>query len=111
MAEGNQAAPRSTPTGSSSRSTNTVLVVLPRAEFGDGPCATRARGLYNVHVGTWSVSTESKELIKGRHQDEFPVDGRRLRSMEHYWRGGRRGVRGCLTTPRPAWRANAQRRR
>ena len=64
---------------------STVLVVLPRAEFGDESLRYARSSLYNVHVGTWSVSTESKELIKGRHQDEFLVDGPLAgASMEHY---------------------------
>lgn len=52
-----------------------VLVVLPRDQFGD-ECLRYARSsLYNVHVGTWAVSTETADMIKGRHQDEFLVDG------------------------------------
>jgi putative intracellular protease/amidase len=51
-----------------------VLLVVPPAEYGE-ECLRYARSsLYNVHVGTRSVSTQSAELIKGRHQDEFMVD-------------------------------------
>jgi putative intracellular protease/amidase len=52
-----------------------VLVVVPQRDFGD-ECLRYARSsLYNVHVGTRSVSVEADELIKGRLQDEFLVDG------------------------------------
>ncbi|HVS12236.1 MAG TPA: DJ-1/PfpI family protein [Planctomycetota bacterium] len=52
-----------------------VLVVVPARDFGD-ECLRYARSsLYNVHIGTWSVSTHHEELIKGRLQDEFMVDG------------------------------------
>lgn len=52
-----------------------VLVVVPASEFSE-ECLRYARSsLYNVHVGTRSVSTQAQDLIKGRHQDEFMVDG------------------------------------
>jgi protease I len=52
-----------------------VLVVVPPRDYGD-ECLRYARSsLYNVHVGTRSVSTASQDLIKGRLQDEFLVDG------------------------------------
>ena len=82
---------------------STVLVVVPATEFGD-ECLRYARSsLYNVHVGTWSVSTEASELIKGRHQDEFVVDGPLAgASMESYsgviFAGGE-GVRELLEAP------------
>jgi putative intracellular protease/amidase len=51
-----------------------VLLVVPPSEYGE-ECLRYARSsLYNVHVGTRSVSTNAGELIKGRHQDEFMVD-------------------------------------
>jgi len=53
-----------------------VLVVVPRAEFGDESLRYARSSLHNVNVGTWSVATEFDELIKGRLQDEFLVDGR-----------------------------------
>jgi putative intracellular protease/amidase len=52
-----------------------VLVVVPPNEFGDESLRYARSSLHNVHVGTWSVSTEYDELIKGRLQDEFLVDG------------------------------------
>ena len=52
-----------------------VLVVLPPRGFGEQILRYARSSLYNVHVGTWSVSTESKEFVKGRLQDEFLVDG------------------------------------
>ena len=52
-----------------------VLFVCPQAEFAD-ECLRYARSsLHNVHVGSWTVSTDTQELVKGRHQDEFMVDG------------------------------------
>jgi len=53
-----------------------VLVVVPQAEFGDESLRYARSSLHNVNVGTWSVSTEFDEAIKGRLQDEFLVDGR-----------------------------------
>lgn len=51
-----------------------VLVVVPPADFAE-QCLRYARSsLYNVHVGTRSVSTQTSELIKGAYQDEFLVD-------------------------------------
>ena len=52
-----------------------VLVVLPPAGFGDQILRYARSSLYNVHVGTYSVSTLSEEFVKGRLQDEFLVDG------------------------------------
>ena len=52
-----------------------VLVVVPESDYGD-ECLRYARSsLFNVHVGTRSVSTNDEDLIKGRLQDEFMVDG------------------------------------
>jgi protease I len=52
-----------------------VLVVLPPEDFGDQILRYARSSLYNIHVGTWSVSTVTDEMIKGRLQDEFMVDG------------------------------------
>lgn len=52
-----------------------VLVVLPPVGFGDQILRYARSSLYNVHVGTTSVSTLSEEFVKGRLQDEFLVDG------------------------------------
>ena len=52
-----------------------VLFVVPSAEFGDESLRYARSSLYNVNVGTWSVSTEYDNLVKGRLQDEFLVDG------------------------------------
>jgi len=51
-----------------------VLVVVPPEGYGDQTLRYARSSLYNVHVGTHSVSTVSEELIKGRLQDEFMVD-------------------------------------
>jgi putative intracellular protease/amidase len=51
-----------------------VLVVVPPADFHE-QCLRYARSsLYNVHVGTRSVSTQTAELLKGAYQDEFLAD-------------------------------------
>lgn len=52
-----------------------VLVVLPPVGFGDQILRYARSSLYNVRVGTYSVSTVSEEFVKGRLQDEFLVDG------------------------------------
>jgi protease I len=52
-----------------------VLVVVPESEYGDEALRYARSSLYNVHVGTWSVSTRADELIRGRLQDEFVADG------------------------------------
>ncbi|MBM3991765.1 MAG: DJ-1/PfpI family protein [Planctomycetes bacterium] len=51
-----------------------VLVVVPPSEFGEQALRYARSSLYNVHVGTRSVSTQMSELIKGAYQDEFMVD-------------------------------------
>jgi putative intracellular protease/amidase len=54
---------------------STVLVVVPARDFGEQTLRHARSSLHNVHVGTWSVSTNWSDLIKGRLQDEFMVDG------------------------------------
>ncbi len=52
-----------------------VLVIVPARDFGD-ECLRHARSsLYNVHVGTRVVSTQTEHVLKGRLQDEFLADG------------------------------------
>jgi len=51
-----------------------VLLVVPPRDYGEECLRYTRSSLYNVHVGTRSVSSEANELIKGRHQDEFMVD-------------------------------------
>lgn len=55
--------------------TSTVLVVVPARDYGEQTLRHARSSLHNVHVGTWSVSTNWSDLIKGRLQDEFMVDG------------------------------------
>jgi putative intracellular protease/amidase len=55
--------------------TSTVLVVVPAHDYGEQTLRHARSSLHNVHVGTWSVSSNFSELIKGRLQDEFMVDG------------------------------------
>ena len=52
-----------------------VLVVLPPRGFGEQILRYARSALYNVHVGTRSVSSVTDEFVKGRLQDEFLVDG------------------------------------
>lgn len=51
-----------------------VLVVVPPKGFGEQTLRYARSSLYNVHVGTRSVSTETEEMVKGAYQDEFLVD-------------------------------------
>lgn len=53
----------------------TVLVVVPKEGYGEETLRYARSCLYNVHVGTRAVSTFEDDLIKGRLQDEFQVDG------------------------------------
>jgi protease I len=55
--------------------TSCVLVVVPARDYGEQTLRHARSSLHNVHVGTWSVSTNWSDLIKGRLQDEFLVDG------------------------------------
>jgi len=52
-----------------------VLVVVPPAGFSEETLRHARASLFNVHVGTWSVSTETEATVVGRMQDEFLVDG------------------------------------
>jgi len=54
---------------------STVLVVVPPEGFDDQALRHARSSLYNVHVGTRTVSTVADALIHGRLQDEFQVDG------------------------------------
>lgn len=51
-----------------------VLVVVPPEDFGDQILRYARSSLYNIHVGTWSVSGAEDGNVKGRLQDEFLVD-------------------------------------
>ena len=53
-----------------------VLVVVPPSEFDEQTLRQARSSLYNVHVGTRSVSSQYDDVITGRLQDEFMVDGR-----------------------------------
>lgn len=52
-----------------------VLVVVPPTDFDEQTLRQARSSLYNVHVGTYSVSSETEELVTGRLQDEFLTDG------------------------------------
>lgn len=55
--------------------TSLVLVVVPSQDYDEQTLRHARSSLYNVHVGTYSVSTRPDDLIKGRLQDEFMSDG------------------------------------
>jgi putative intracellular protease/amidase len=55
---------------------STVLVVVPPRDYAETTMRYARSALYNVHVHTWSVSSDDQALIKGELQDEFQVDGR-----------------------------------
>lgn len=62
-----------------------VLVVVPPADYAEQTLRHARSSLHNVHVGTTSVSTNTEDLIHGRLQDEFQVDGDIARvSMDAY---------------------------
>lgn len=64
---------------------STVLVVVPERDYAETTLRYARSALYNVHVGTRSVSTADEDLIHGELQDEFQVDGRlRGETMEPY---------------------------
>lgn len=64
---------------------STVLVVVPESDYAETTLRYARSALYNVHVGTRSVSTMDEGLIKGEMQDEFQVDGRLAgESMDGY---------------------------
>ncbi len=54
---------------------STCLVVVPERDYAETTLRYARSALYNVHVGTRSVSTADEDLIKGELQDEFQVDG------------------------------------
>jgi protease I len=55
--------------------TSMVLVLVPERDFAEETLRYARSSLYNVHVGTWSVSTRTEQMLKGRLQDEFLPDG------------------------------------
>lgn len=62
-----------------------VLVIVPPEKFGDQTLRYARSSLYNIHVGTRSVSGVADGVVKGRLQDEFQVDGDLAQaSMEDY---------------------------
>jgi len=52
-----------------------VLVVVPPRDYAETTLRYARSALFNVHVGTRSVSTTDDALIHGALQDEFQVDG------------------------------------
>ena len=58
------------------RYVSTVLVVVPARDYAETTLRYARSALFNVHVGTRSVSTADEDLIPGELQDEFQVDGR-----------------------------------
>ncbi len=52
-----------------------VLVVVPPRDYAETTLRYARSALFNVHVGTWVVSSDERSLLKGELQDEFQVDG------------------------------------
>ncbi len=62
-----------------------VLVVVPDRDYAEQTLRHARSSLYNVHVGTRSVGRDTEQLLRGRLQDEFMVDGPlRGASLEGY---------------------------
>lgn len=62
-----------------------VLVVVPEKGFAETTLRYARSALYNVHVGTRSVSRADEDMAQGELQDEFQVDGRLVgETMEPY---------------------------
>jgi putative intracellular protease/amidase len=55
---------------------STVLVIVPSRDFAETTLRYARSALYNVHVGTYSVSTDDESLLQGTMQDEFQVDAK-----------------------------------
>jgi protease I len=54
---------------------STVLVVVPPTGYGETTLRYARSALFNVHVGTRSVSSQDGAILRGELQDEFQVDG------------------------------------
>ena len=54
---------------------STVLLILPPSEFDEQVMRCARSSLETVHIATRSVSTEYEEMVIGRLQDEFLVEG------------------------------------
>ena len=52
-----------------------VLFVVPPADYAETTMRYARSTLYNVDIGSRTVSTQDEELIHGRLQDEFQPDG------------------------------------
>ena len=64
---------------------STVLVVMPADQFDEQVMRCARSSLATVHISTRSVSTEYDEMVSGRLQDEFLVEGvLEGESMENY---------------------------
>ncbi|MDE0891844.1 MAG: hypothetical protein OSB14_06645, partial [Planctomycetota bacterium] len=54
---------------------STVLIVFPPDQFDEQVMRCVRSSLAVVHISTRSVSTEFDEMVRGRLQDEFLVEG------------------------------------
>jgi hypothetical protein len=92
--------------------TSTVLVVVPGRDYGEQTLRHARSSLHNVHVGTWSVSSNFKDLIKGRLQDEFLVDGDIAEArMENYSESSSWAARARSTSRTTSTRSASRARR
>lgn len=53
----------------------TVLVVVPAERYAETTLRYARSSLYNVHVGTLTVSTDAEHVLHGLLQDELQADG------------------------------------
>jgi protease I len=54
---------------------STILVVVPAGGYAETTLRYARSALFNVHVGTFAVSSNDEDLIVGELQDEFQADG------------------------------------
>jgi protease I len=52
-----------------------VLVIVPAKDYAETTLRYARSALFNVHVGTYLVSSDDQSFLKGELQDEFQVDG------------------------------------
>lgn len=52
-----------------------VLVIVPPKDYAETTLRYARSALFNVHVGTFVVSTDDQSFLRGELQDEFQVDG------------------------------------
>jgi len=62
-----------------------ILVIVPAHGYAETTLRYARSALFNVHVGTYAVSSNDEDMIPGALQDEFQADGKLSQaSMEPY---------------------------